>query len=92
MAGVIDAAAGQVLHYEQGARVGTFPLRGSLPTGRHALRIGAQLSGHWRFEGLIDEVAVFRRALTPAEVAALYALGRDGRSLADTAARRRAAQ
>ena len=33
------------------------------------------------FQGKIDELVIFSRALTQAEVKALYELGRDGKSL-----------
>lgn len=43
------------------------------------LRFGASSDGQNRYRGLVDEVAIFNRALTPAEVATIYA--RDSESL-----------
>lgn len=47
----------------------------SLPSNTLALRIGADNTGASRFAGAIDEVAVYGRALSAAEITALAALG-----------------
>jgi hypothetical protein len=43
------------------------------PTGKMWTTVGAVDDGTWQnFEGVIDEVRVYKRALAPAEIAALY--------------------
>ena len=53
---------------------------GSLgPATTHPLTIGASGSCGWRFAGLIDEVAIYNRALTSTEVTAIYTAGSSGK-------------
>ncbi|MEO7318825.1 MAG: LamG domain-containing protein [Chthoniobacteraceae bacterium] len=43
------------------------------PTDKMGMTIGAVDDGSWQnFDGLIDEVRVYNRALSPAEIQALY--------------------
>ncbi|HEX8073006.1 MAG TPA: LamG-like jellyroll fold domain-containing protein [Pyrinomonadaceae bacterium] len=44
----------------------------SIPANNHPLRIGADQNGGTPFNGLIDEVEIFSRALTPAEIKNIY--------------------
>ena len=51
----------------------------SLPSNTLALRLGADSTGASRFAGAIDEVALYSRALSAAEVGAVAASGLTGR-------------
>ena len=69
--------------YVDGLEVGTFDptsQAGDLSNG-DLLRLGihAQPGFNGYFKGLIDEVAIFNRALTPEEVQALHAAGAEGK-------------
>jgi uncharacterized repeat protein (TIGR01451 family) len=68
---------GQV--YLDGALVGTFGGSGSVTyDGSQFLRLGRWGGGGRNFNGQLDEVAVFNRALSPAEIFALYDAGASG--------------
>jgi len=59
---------------------------GSLPSGIAVndldLRIGYGYNApYYHFDGLIDEVAIFDRALSPGEIAELYQMGLSGRGI-----------
>jgi hypothetical protein len=61
---------GSVLRlYVNGAEAGNRTVSGSLVTSTGALRIGGNSVWGEYFTGLIDEVRVYNRALTPAEIA-----------------------
>lgn len=50
----------------------------SIPTNALALRLGADLSTGSLFKGVIDEVMLFNRALTAAEIQSIYNAGTNG--------------
>jgi hypothetical protein len=56
--------------YVDGAEVANKPAPGALVTSTGDLRIGGSSAGSQFFSGLIDEVRVFSRARTSAEIAA----------------------
>jgi glucose/arabinose dehydrogenase len=60
--------------YVNGALVASQPLTGALGTVAGNFRIGTTRSSEW-FNGAIDEVAVYNKALTPAQVQAHYIAG-----------------
>jgi hypothetical protein len=49
-----------------------------IPTNAVALRLGADLAGGSAFKGLIDEVMLFNRALSAAEIQSVYNAGTNG--------------
>jgi Concanavalin A-like lectin/glucanases superfamily/Immunoglobulin domain/Immunoglobulin I-set domain len=50
----------------------------TIPINAVALRIGADLAGGSIYKGLIDEVMLFNRALTAAEIQSIYSAGTNG--------------
>ncbi|HUD47962.1 MAG TPA: LamG-like jellyroll fold domain-containing protein [Candidatus Baltobacteraceae bacterium] len=79
LVGVCDGAGGTVNIYIDGALAGTTgtPAAGVTPSPS-AVSIGAERSGvlppyDWPYSGTIDEVAIYNKALTPAEVETHYA-------------------
>jgi hypothetical protein len=54
--------------YINGAQVSSQPHRGSLMTSNGALRIGGDAVWGEYFRGMIDEVRIYNRALTPTEI------------------------
>ena len=54
--------------YLDGVQVGTRALTGSIGVSANPLRIGGNAIWGENFAGLIDDVRVFNRALTPAEL------------------------
>lgn len=67
IAGVQDENSKKVILYLDGVAVGSLPLAGEKTVNDSDLRIGSR-EGFEFFEGLIDEVAIFTRALTEAEI------------------------
>ena len=67
VAGSYDGATLRI--YVNGTQVGTKALTGSLASSTAALRIGGNSVWGEYFNGLIDEVRVYNRALTAAEIA-----------------------
>lgn len=68
---------GSRLHlYINGRMVATEPGAGAVPTNSLSLRIGADGNGGNRFSGVLDELAVFGRALTESEIMDLYSTPR----------------
>jgi len=72
-----DAAAGTATTYLNGAQVHTYEVTGVIGDGGKEMRIGGRQntdsnSVFQNFEGLIDEVGLFNRAITAAEVQQLY--------------------
>lgn len=55
------------------------------PENNEPLRIGAIDYPQYSFEGLIDEVSLYNRALSPAEIQAIYAAGSAGKCFTPTA-------
>jgi Ca2+-binding RTX toxin-like protein len=77
-------AAGMEL-YVDGALVGSNPFTGGLIGNLEELGIGARADGTLAFDGVIDEVAVYDRALTVGEIQQLFDGGELGTSVLGTA-------
>ncbi len=77
VAGVYDGA--QMRVYLNGTLDGTFATTVAIPTNSLPLRIGAASDGGSSFNGLIDEVEVFNRALSQAEIQAIVTAGSAGK-------------
>ena len=56
--------------YVNGTLVGTQAVTGNITTSAQALRIGGNAVWGEFFAGLIDDVRIYNRALTPAEITA----------------------
>jgi hypothetical protein len=72
-----DAAAGLATTYLNGAPVNTYPVSGQIGDAGKQMRIGGRQNTDsnsvlQNFEGLIDEVGLFNRAITATEVQQLY--------------------
>lgn len=63
---------GQIRTYANGAWVHTYAGAGAVATGWDHLLLGARAGDRQCFNGLIDEASLYRRALTGAEIAAIY--------------------
>ena len=73
--------------YVNGVPDGSIAASGAIVTSTEPLRIGGSYPGIWgnyKFAGLIDEPTVYDRALTSAEITALYAAGSAGKCKVDT--------
>src|SRR3989339_830900 len=68
--GAYDGAAMKL--YQDGVKVAETATTGNIDTNTTALNIGRQPSGAGRFSGIIDEVKIYNRALTDAEVLSHY--------------------
>src|SRR3989339_552443 len=68
--GAYDGAAMKL--YQDGIKVAETATTGNIDTNTTALNIGRQPSGAGRFSGIIDEVKIYNRALTDAEVLSHY--------------------
>jgi hypothetical protein len=77
VAGTYDGALVSV--FVNGALAASAPRTGAIPTSNLAVRIGADSAGKNRFAGLLDEVVLYDRALSEAELAAVVAGGARGR-------------
>ncbi len=75
--GVYDGA--QMRVYLNGVLDGSFNTAVAIPTNALTLRIGAASDGGSRFTGQIDEVELFNRALSEAEIQAVVAAGSAGK-------------
>src|SRR3989339_24129 len=58
--------------YQDGVKAAEIATTGNIDTNTTALNIGRQPSGAGRFSGIIDEVKIYNRALTDAEVLSHY--------------------
>ena len=58
---------------DDGPLLGAVP--DSVPDNSIPLQIGARGNGAYKFNGTIDNVMIFNKALTPEEIAALYNAG-----------------
>src|SRR3989339_1282746 len=67
LVGTYDGTAMKL--YQDGVNVFERAANGSISTNDSALQIGRQSSGGGRFKGIIDEVKIYSRALSAAEVA-----------------------
>jgi hypothetical protein len=81
VAGTWDANAngGTGTVYINGEQAGTVTSAGTIPTNTQNVRIGADNQGGSNFQGSIDELAVYKAVLTPAQIAAIYQAGTSGR-------------
>ena len=74
--------------YVNGAQDGSVNATHQIRTGTEPLRIGSSApspgGAPYTFSGIIDEAALYSRALTPSEVSALYAAGCAGKCKVDT--------
>ncbi|PYR65757.1 MAG: hypothetical protein DMF88_18720, partial [Acidobacteria bacterium] len=70
--------------YVNGAQVGTFAVSGSITTSTGQLSIGGNNVWGEYFSGLIDEVRVYNRALSAAEIQTDMTTAIGGRSSSDT--------
>jgi hypothetical protein len=70
---VANSSTGVVALYINNFVVGSITYDGTLNQGNDTLKIGRQSSSF--FDGRIDEVGIWNRALTPAEIATLYNSG-----------------
>ncbi|MBX3233136.1 MAG: LamG domain-containing protein [Labilithrix sp.] len=77
VAGTYDGATARL--YVNGAEVTSLPTTVTLPDNSLPLRIGADSNGQNRFNGSIDEVALYDRALTTQELATIHTAGTHGR-------------
>ncbi len=90
--GQVGPVSGQAVIYMNGQAIdvhtgddSTSPvgLTNNVKTGQAAAMGREGTTGGNYFTGYVDDVAIWRRALAPAEVAQLYQSGRSGESLAD---------
>src|SRR6185503_10259853 len=79
-----DRTTGQAVLYRNGGVVGQTNLGVFTPQTSYPFYIGTRASGPFQgiwFAGIIDEVSLFRRALSAAEIQTLSAAGAAGRCL-----------
>jgi len=81
VAGVYDREDGWGKHYVDGERVRSYADTSRLPDRKIPLTIGREASGEWKYTGLIDELAIFNRALSANEIKSHYEAGKKGTSL-----------
>ncbi|MGH7972481.1 MAG: LamG-like jellyroll fold domain-containing protein, partial [Limisphaerales bacterium] len=65
--------------YVNGAQDGSLAVSGPIVATSQPVCIGGLTSGPWYFRGLMDEVSLYSRALSGAEIAAIYAAGSAGK-------------
>ena len=87
VAGVYDGT--NMFLYLDGTLDGSMPATGLIPQNSYPLSIGANAQGiegspMYFFNGLIDEVSIYNRALTASEIQAIYAAGSEGKCYAPT--------
>ncbi len=71
VAGIYDSSAGKLRLYLNGVLVSEVTATGTSSDGNSPFYIGRNDEGNY-FDGIIDDVAIFNRALTDAEVSTLY--------------------
>lgn len=81
--GVYDSTGRGIEHYVDAVRVKAFPEDNPVPRRDVTLLIGQQAGGRWRMRGLIDELALFDRALTAEEIRSLHEATAAGTSLVE---------
>jgi hypothetical protein len=64
--------------YVNGAAIGTDPSSAVVPSMSQPLTIG-NAEGNFYFNGLLDEVSIYNRALSSNEIAAIYSAGSAGK-------------
>jgi hypothetical protein len=67
--------------YVNGKLDGSAAVSGPVLTSDQPLVIGGESPGPWNFQGLIDEVSLYDRALSETEVRAIYGAGSAGKRL-----------
>ena len=77
-----DKASGQARLYRNGIVVGTRDVGSASRLTAGDLYLGARPGSTLRFQGLMDEVDLYARALTEAEILAIYNAGGSGKCLA----------
>jgi len=77
VAGTYDGTTQRI--YLNGQEVATATFSVAISTTDEALRIGVQSTGEDSFDGLIDEVELFNRALTSDEIRAIFNVGSVGK-------------
>jgi Ca2+-binding RTX toxin-like protein len=78
VAGSYDSNTGQLSVYVNGVAT-TIAASGTLNQDTNALKIGADLFNGTYVQGLVDEPAVYGRALAPSEIQRIYQLGVQGK-------------
>jgi hypothetical protein len=76
-----DRASGQAVLYLNGALVASTKLGSFTPQTSYNLYIGQRPNSPFLFNGLIDETSLYDRALTAAEIQAIYNAGGAGKCL-----------
>jgi len=79
IAGVYNRSEQKLRVYVNGAQDGFGNYSGSIPANNLTIRIGADSTGANAFNGIIDEVEIFNRALSQSEIADIYAAGSAGK-------------
>lgn len=77
-----DRATGQALLYLNGAVVKQTSLGAFTPLTKYDLYIGQRPNSGFQFNGLVDEVSLYNRALSLGEIQAVYNAGSAGKCLA----------
>jgi len=73
-------SGGDVNFYLDGVPAGTFPQQGTFGiTNSQPVRIGTRADGYSYFNGLIDELSIYNRALSSTEIASIYNAGSGGK-------------
>jgi hypothetical protein len=78
---VVTYAAGLIITYLNGQMIDSYAgggLIGDASSDLNELRIGNRQAGNSTFDGILDEVSVFERALNATEIAAIYSAGESG--------------
>ena len=80
VAGVIDTVSGTMRVFKNGVEMGSAPASGAMAVNTEPLTIGLADPGIGNdFNGLIDEVEIFNRALSEAEIRSIFDSGREGK-------------
>ena len=74
-----SSSAGEVKNYINGVLVDTYSHTGPISITDDPLQIGRRLPNNFFFNGLIDEVSIFNRALSEDEIRAIYEAGSAGK-------------
>jgi len=71
-----DSDAGYARIFVNGAEIGNTTATGSIPKTNEGLVLGKSQSGIYYFNGTLDEVAIYNRSLSPAEILLHYNAGK----------------
>jgi hypothetical protein len=66
--------------YVNGSLDGSASLSGAIITSSEKLLIGGSVPGPWDYNGLVDELSIYNRALSQTEIQAIYNAGAAGKS------------